>query len=156
MAREIQLRGRDGSVRAVALVDDDDYERVNARRWYLGSQGYVTRGRGGCRVYLHRWLLDAPDGMDVDHIDGNALNNQRANLRLCTRSENLGNQRRSKNNTSGYKGVRRLAGRWGAFVRQQFLGLYDTPEEAARAYDDAARRVWGRFARPNFPAADAA
>ena len=106
---------------------------------------------------MHRLILDAPDGAQVDHIDHDSLNNQRSNLRLCTCSENQRNRRgRPKNNTSGYIGVAwyRRCGRWGSQIwvngKDHWLGLFDDPAEAARVRDAAAKRLHGEFATLNF------
>jgi hypothetical protein len=158
MTREVALtRGY------VALVDDEDYARVAARRWQavLGG-GNVNRasspdGRGG-RVYLSRFLMAAPSGFVVDHINGDPLDNRRANLRLCSQGQNRRNSRRHRNNTTGFKGVcqrRARPGRWFAQITVErqtyFLGTFKTPEAAARAYDAAALEYHGEFARLNFP-----
>ena len=96
--------------------------------------------------------------MKIDHIDGDGLNNRRANLRHCTNQENCRNQGLARNNRSGFKGVSWYpnSGKWVATIwdgkRKVFLGYYADPVEAARAYDAKARELFGEFARPNFPA----
>jgi hypothetical protein len=139
----------------VALVDDEDFEYLSQWKWcVLGNRGkrYAFRRAGGKGVLMHRIISNAPPDMVVDHIDGNGLNNQKGNLRVCTNTENVRNQTRIKN---GYKGVSRDKQAWRSriFVNKKFisLGRYDTPEEAAKAYDKAARKFFGVFARPNFP-----
>lgn len=91
--------------------------------------------------------------MHVDHINGDGLDNTRNNLRAVTPAENLRNQRLRKDNTSGFKGVSRHEGRWRARVRVDgkytHVGLFDSAEDAARAYDEAARNMHGIFARTN-------
>jgi hypothetical protein len=103
--------------------------------------------------------------METDHIDGDKLNNTPANLRICTPSQNSANRPAPRNNTSGYKGVWYDASRpgvkkWRATIerdrRQYHLGLHATSEEAARAYDAAARELFGPFARTNFTEEEAA
>lgn len=136
-----------------ALVDDEDYELVGQRRWHLNNRGYIKSGK----VLLHRLVTSAPPGYDVDHIDGDKMDNRRSNLRVCTRGQNLANQKRSANNTSGYKGVtfNKECNRWQAYIhqdgRQYHLGLFHDIVDAARAYDAAAQEKFGEFARPNFP-----
>jgi len=104
---------------------------------------------------MHRAILNAPPRMDVDHINGNGLNNTRENLRLCTRSQNMMNQR-LKGGTSRFRGVSWLKGgaKWHAQVRANgkrlHLGLFTDETEAAMAYDAAARELFGDFARLNF------
>jgi len=91
----------------------------------------------------------------VDHRDGNSTNNRWSNLRRATPSQNTANSRRSRLNTSGYKGVSwyRRSGRWLAVIgkhgRLIYLGLFDTPEAAHAAYVEAARKLFGEFARPD-------
>jgi hypothetical protein len=139
------------------LVDDEDYERVIAAGPWAIRDGhgthYATRAANGTTQALHRLLTDAPRGQDVDHIDGNGLNNQRSNLRVCTRSENLCNRGKNANNNSGFKGVswdkRDL--KWRAFIgiagKRKNLGVHATPELAHAAYCEAAERLHGAFAR---------
>lgn len=150
----------------VALVDDEDYEMLAQYRWCVKACGsrlfYAVRalaGNGGKQhVVMHRVLLNPLPGFDVDHVDGNGLNNQRSNMRVATRQQNIANKRISSRNTSGFKGVslHRASGKWQVFLRipngkNKNLGNYETREEAARVYDDAARKWNGQFARLNFP-----
>jgi hypothetical protein len=107
---------------------------------------------------MHREVMgDVPDGFEVDHVNGNKVDNRRANLRLATRSQNNRNKPLQGNNTSGFRGVayHKPSGFWVARVfvnkRQTSLGCYRTAEEAAHAYDAAAREHYGTFARLNFP-----
>lgn len=148
----------------VALVDDADYADLARYKWYATKKGgpwYAKRNspRTGGRhhaILLHRVLLDAPPGLEVDHINGNGLDNRRANLRLATHAENQYN-RRPLGGTSRFKGVcwNREHGKWRAAIRtggkDLYLGYYATEEDAARAYDAAALQYFGVFARLNFP-----
>jgi hypothetical protein len=153
----------------VAIVDDDDFESLSAHRWYAhcpnGATWYAVRngkvGEHRKRFYMHRVVLSAPKGAIVDHIDGNGLRNTKSNLRICTYSENARNRIGVKTNPSGFKGVKRkphLRKRpWVASIQTNkkvvHLGCFATPEEAARAYDEAALLFHGPFARLNFPKA---
>lgn len=152
----------------MVLVDDADYERIAAHKWRIlrsGNASYARRtetvgtvnGRRIRReIYMHREVMGAPPEKQVDHIDGNGLNNKRSNLRLATEQQNKCNRPLQRNNTSGFKGVHLEArtGRWGARIKHRGsvrrLGVFDDPEDAARAYDEAARRLHGKFARLNF------
>ena len=155
--REIQLvQGH------VALVDDEDYESISAYKWYANI---ITRVDGSFSVYvqrnmkkprsLHRFIMDAPADMEVDHINGNPLDNRRTNLRICSRSENMQNQRHQTGGTSKFKGVywSKHTRKWRAQIsinwKKKHLGLFETEQEAALAYNVAALELHGEFARIN-------
>lgn len=143
----------------VTFVSPEDAERVAAHRCFAvvnDTKAYAAfRTRNGL-VPLHRFLLDAPKGIDVDHIDGDGLNNRRRNLRLATRSQNNANSAVRVSSKSGYKGVESSRiGTWHARIafrgQRLRLGTFATAEEAARAYDAKAREFHGEYARTNFP-----
>lgn len=138
------------------LLDDEDFERASRYRWFCDYFGYAARdfkinGKRK-RVWLHRWLFDVPKGLFIDHKNRNPLDNRRSNLRICTNQQNVTNGGIPKNNTSGYKGVSfaKEKGRWRAYIKynrkQIWLGYFDDPKKAARAYNQAARRYHGQFA----------
>lgn len=140
----------------VALVDDEDYEFIAQWRWYY-AQGYaksIDRIEGKQRL-MHRVLTSAPTGTDVDHANMDRLDNRRSNLRVCTRSQNLGNRSKTKGNTSGYKGVVKEtnANTWKAQItcggKSLYIGGYKTKEEAAKAYNEKAKELFGPFAKIN-------
>lgn len=115
--------------------------------------------RGGTtrKLALHTFIMDAKPGRIIDHIDGDGLNNQRSNLRLSTQCGNNQNRGKSRNNTSGYKGVywHSHHDKWVASIssnnKRIYLGYFDDPIEAAKAYDAAAEKYHGRFGKLNFP-----
>jgi hypothetical protein len=151
----------------VAIVDECD-AHLAAFRWHACRDGrtwYAKRAKwadGRSRtVILHREILGVPRGVQVDHVNGNGLDCRRANMRPATGAENTRNYRTPSHNTSGYKGIiRRKNGRWQACIRycgkRTYLGRFGSAEEAARAYDAAALRLHGEFARINFPHSEAA
>lgn len=142
----------------VALVDDEDYERINAHKWYF-NQGYAVRNkqrpiRGV--ILMHREILGLESGQ-ADHRNMDTLDNRRCNLRPATNAQNQANQPADKRNTSGYKGVSWITAKkkWRAHItvngKYLFLGYFDNAEEAGRAYADAAKQHWGEFARVSVP-----
>ena len=108
-------------------------------------------------VFLHRFVVDPDPGWVVDHIDGDGLNNTRANLRICTGADNARNRRLHRNNSTGYRGVYARGLGFDARIRHEgrllFLGTFPTAEEAGRVRDQAALEYFGEFASLNFPEA---
>lgn len=146
-----------------AFVDDDDYQKLLPYNWYAVKSR--KRFYAFCKikvdgewrtVCMHRVIMDAPPELEVDHLDNNGLNNQKSNLRLATRMENSRNVSKRSNNTTGYKGVyldknmNKFRSRIVVNKKEVFLGYFDVAEDAARAYDAAARQYFGDFARTNF------
>lgn len=147
----------------VAIVDNDVYEWASQWKWYAQKHRntyYVRRGvwQTGkvLSVNLHREIMNAPKGVQVDHINGDGLDNRRSNLRLATNTENSCNQSKQSNNTSGFKGVywHKVVKKWQVCIRKNYhliyIGYYNTPEEAALAYDKAALEHFGEFAKTNY------
>lgn len=137
-------------------VDAADHEWLSQWNWHLDN-GYAIRRVGRKTVYLHHLILEAPEGMIVDHKNRNRLDNTRTNLRLSTRAENARNTGKQRNTSSRFKGVdySRYNEKWRARLRchgkRISLGYFDVEEDAARAYDLAAVQYFGEFARLNFP-----
>ena len=134
-----------------AMIDDADAFEVMKNKWHLSHGGYAVIGRTG--MLLHRLVMNPTGNEQIDHRNGNRLDCRKSNLRRATMYENA----RNRAGTPGkLKGIRRTAtGRWAAHIgfngSVQYLGTFDTDREAAIAYDDAARRLHGEFARLNFP-----
>jgi hypothetical protein len=147
-----------------AIVDKEDFERVNTIKWYASENGgkFYAANRNAnypesaTTIYMHRFIMGIEDSfVRVDHKDGNGLNNRRYNLRVLSHSDNLMNRGRTKANKSGFKGVSPRRGKWFACIwvngKTVGLGVYSTPEEAARIYDNAARKYRKDKAVLNFP-----
>ncbi len=144
-----------------ATVDADDFERVSAYSWHVGgkpggkpyARSRMSRKIGGKAMRMHRFIMNAPDGMEVDHINGDTMDNRRANLRVCTRAQNAANIRVPTNGVSGYRGVHKGRRAWDASImvrrKRIRLGVWETREEAARAYNAAAATYFGEFAVMN-------
>lgn len=149
-----------------AIVDNEDFFTLNQWKWYASLNRHTnsfvavrnfprTDGRQGA-FRMSRVITNAPKGMVVDHINHDTLDNRRQNLRVCTNQENSLNKRRHKITISGFKGVfpRNDKDKWIAFInyngKRMYLGDYNNKEEAAKAYDEAAHKFHGVFARLNF------
>lgn len=137
-----------------ALVDDADYDWLNQWNWtaVLTNRkcgGYASRTENGAAILMHRLILNASDGEEVDHEDGHGLNNQRRNLRKATRKQAIENRGAFRTNKSGFKGVRfnKSSNKW----QMSITSLHDTPEEAALTYDRVSKILHGEFSRLNFP-----
>lgn len=151
--KEIQL-----TVGKVAKVDDADFDALSLYEWRAvqdRKKWYAVRSGPGGPIRMHRQILNTADAMETDHINGDGLDNQRANLRECSVAQNQRNRGKQSNNTSGFKGVvfDKRYNKWQAAITldgKRSLGFYDTPEEGARIYDAVARFYWGEFANTNF------
>lgn len=145
------------------LVDDDVYEKYKSLSWhahnrqgkYYANHSAFSNVNGVKKVKsvsLHRLITNAPKGVEVDHINGDPLDNRRANLRFCNRSENTRNSIKRSDNTSGYKGVAfsKRINKWRAYIyfekKQKHLGYFDSVKDAARAYSEAANKYFKEFA----------
>lgn len=150
MSREIPLNNG-----LVAIVDDEDFEWLSQWRWSAKDGRYACRRPGTIRkhIRMHREIMRPAPYEEVDHINGNGLDNRRCNLRICVRAENARNIR--ARGAVPYKGVCARGRDFQARLRvagHRFESeMFATPEEAARAYDELARMFHGPFARLNFP-----
>jgi len=144
------------------IVDADLFEELNKYRWFLANDGYARRtkevakidGKRVVKAYLmHREVLGTPRGMITDHINGNKLDNRKANLRVCTRSENAMNRSTPSHNISGYKCIHWLSRekRWCVAVtggkKKVHVGTYKNISEAVLARDLVIQQLHGGFAR---------
>jgi len=155
----------------VALVDDEDFEWLNQWKWtaYIPRSGHtvyayrhIHDGHAYKRsIRMHRLIMGVEDdpSRNVDHINHNGLDNRRSNLRFATQQQNLQNARKRRSGVCSFKGVRKRPKRnWQAYItlegRFVTLGSFPTAEQAARAYDAAARKHFGSFACCNFEEVD--
>jgi len=137
------------------MLDVEDLPALGKWLWFKDSKGYIVRNANPGTIRLHRVIMNAPLDMDVDHKDGNKPDCRKRNLRICTKAENTRNRAIPNTNTSGYKGVNwdRQKRKWRAKItaneHRNHIGYYDTAKEAARAYNEAALKYHGEFARLN-------
>ena len=149
-----------------AIVDPDDFERLNKHKWYaVRCKNTFYAGRcysiGNKKKYImmHREVIDPPGHLDVDHINHNGLYNRKANLRPATRAQNSANRLiiKRKDSSSKYKGLswNKRKKNWRVRIcvndRRIFLGHFKDEKQAAKAYDEAAKKYHGEFASLNFP-----
>lgn len=136
-----------------ALVDDSDYEWLSQWKWYCHSDSYAARrDERNQLIYMHRLITNVPDGLVVDHINQNGLDNRRCNLRVATHRQNHLNAKPPASNTSGIKGVRwhKAARKWEVYVspgpgKKKHLGLFTNLEDAVGAYNEAVAKLHGEF-----------
>lgn len=148
------------------FVDDEDYPDLSKRKWFArksaGRTWYATSKLEGRRhspnISMHRVVMNYPKGLEVDHINGNGLDNRKENLRICTHLQNGMNQK-SRGGSSLYKGVywHKQNLNWVAYLhhlgKRLHLGSFDSEVEAAKRHDEAARKLNKEFGRYNFPLA---
>lgn len=139
-----------------AIVDNKDFNYLNQWKWYYGGRGYAIRhsemikGKRD-KIYMHRVIMNNPKDKEIDHIDGNRINNQKSNLRICKRMENLHNQKVPKNNKSGYKGVCYLKNykKWISYIcvnnKNIYLGRFNNKIDAIESRKKADKLYYGDF-----------
>jgi len=143
----------------VALVDDEDFERVNHFKWCAHKHGktfYARRAEtinGKQKIIsMHCFIMNTKG---IDHVDGDGLNCQKLNMRKCTHQHNIMNQRPQKNKSSIYKGVCIQGAKWRSGImfnkKGIYLGLFVNEMDAAKTYDKKAVELFGEYARLNFP-----
>lgn len=146
------------------LIDDADVDLVSQHRWYAAKtrRGWrvttnTKNSEGKQRnLLLHRFLMEPEKGLVVDHLNHDALDNRRSNMRVCTYSQNAMNQRSARKSSSKYLGVSwdKGAKKWKASIliqgKKKNLGRFKEEDDAARAFDTAARLHFGEYANPNF------
>lgn len=166
MTKEIIIRHK--YQRFTALVDDEDYPDLKRFRWHLSNNGYVYRsvgftdedsGRVSMKISMHRHIVfeklwRAKKTEEIDHINGNKLDNRRCNLRIVSRSQNAQNKGPRKDSPTGFKGVtiqgKKFLSQIHSEKKNYRLGLFDSAENAARAYDAKALELFGEYAWLNF------
>lgn len=140
-----------------ALVDRDDLSMLLKYSWSVTHWGYACSYVGGGNknpkfTSMHRMIMNAKKGEEIDHINGNRLDNRRSNLRFCTRQQNRFNEKLRSNKTSKFKGVywQKDIKRWRARIQKDgevnYLGTFLNELDAAKAYDKAAKKLFGNFA----------
>jgi hypothetical protein len=147
---KVQLWNKNGLV-TYALIDKED-AWINEHKWNYSDTGYAQTGSHSQK--MHRLIMKVTKDQTIDHINGDKLDNRKSNLRLCTIADNNYNRGKQSNNTTGYKGVYRRGSKWVAKInknrKQIHLGQFDSPKDAAKAYDSGALIHFGDFAKLNF------
>lgn len=143
-------------------IDDEDFELVTRRKWKAHKSSTNFYARHNIRVdgkyknvLMHRMIMKAPIHLQVHHINGDTLDNQKLNLQFCTNKENHASTRRIKPHSSKYRGVSKFGEKWVARMmvdyKNKHLGLFETEKEAALVRDRFAFKKYGKIAYLNFP-----
>lgn len=157
---ELSKRGKHKG-KYFAIVDDEDFDRINQFNWFYNN-GYAQRvveKTDGKRdiIHMHRQIMDTPKGMFTDHINHNTLDNRKSNLRICSKQQNAFNIHKKVIAASKYKGLSqdRRDNSWNVRIgfnnKRIHVGWFKDEIEAAKAYDNKAKELFGDFAKLNFP-----
>jgi hypothetical protein len=163
--KEIKIGGHRKTSKNIlySKIDDEDYKKISEFKWSIltsgtGNKKYACRqykkDRKIRRIFLHRYIMNTEDNkIQIDHIDGNTMNNQKSNLRSCSHKENCYNKKVPSNNTSGYKGVWLYKNTWVASIQKDGIkykcGRFEDKEKAKEAYNKKADELFGMFASLN-------
>lgn len=147
---EIVLRNIQGKEMGRTKIDIEDYDRVKAYKWHK-SHGYPKTHLNGKKIYLSRFIMNAPSNMVVDHINHDPLDNRKCNLRLCTQRDNMANRKVQKNNSSGVTGVTWYSrtNKWRAYIYKNYkkieLGYYNDFDKAVEVRKQAEKKYFGEY-----------
>lgn len=153
---ELSKQGAKNKGKYVAIVDDDDYDFLNQFRWCFDGRYVQRRNKKEGHIRMHFLIMKPPEGLGVDHKNGNGLDNRRDNLRICSQHDNCKNMSKHKDGSSAYKGLTfRKRGGWDVRINYAYkhikVGYFNDEIEAAKAYDKKAKELYGEFAKLNFP-----
>jgi len=150
----MELYNKKGLINGYTIFNLKHLKLIRQYKWSI-SHGYVATNVKNKFISFHRLILNSPPRVDTDHKDRNPLNNLDDNIRQCNKFQNMANKGLQKNNTTKYKGVCKSGKKWYAEIRQcyksTYLGVFNSPESAAMAYDEKAKELFGEFAYLNFP-----
>lgn len=149
---EVLLIGQFSITKGWAKIDLDDIEKIKDHKWSFATSGYTSTGKASNRLYMHRFIMNPPSNMQVDHINGDKLDNRKSNLRVCTVQQNRFNSKLSSRNKSGKTGVyyARKEQKWVAQIKVnkkcKYLGSFSFFEDAAKVRIAAENKYFGEFA----------